>query len=287
MAEAAASPQPGAVRAAPRASEPWWKQAVIYQVYPRSFQDSNGDGVGDLAGVIQRLDYLVDLGVDALWLSPFYRSPMADFGYDVRDHVSIDPIFGDMADFRALVRACRERGLKVILDYIPNHTSDQHLWFAESRSNRTNPRRDWFIWRDAAPDGGPPNNWRSEFGGSAWTWDPARAQYYYHAFLSYQPDLNWRCPDVVEAMLNVMRFWLDRGIDGFRVDAIHHLMEPGDLSDNPSNPLWREGMDPADQLLRSATVDQPDVHGAVTAMRRVLDDYPGRRRADRRSLSAA
>ena len=275
MAEAAESPQPGAVRAAPRASEPWWKHAVIYQVYPRSFQDSNGDGVGDLAGVIQRLDYLVDLGVDALWLSPFYRSPMADFGYDVRDHVSIDPIFGDMADFRALVRACRERGLKVILDYIPNHTSDQHLWFAESRSNRTNPRRDWFIWRDAAPDGGPPNNWRSEFGGSAWTWDPAREQYYYHAFLSCQPDLNWRCPDVVEAMLNVMRFWLDRGIDGFRVDAIHHLMERGDLSDNPSNPLWREGMDPADQLLRSATVDQPDVHGAVTAMRRVLDDYPG------------
>lgn len=265
------------MNATKRASEPWWKSAVIYQIYPRSFQDSNGDGVGDLAGVIQRLDYLVDLGVDALWLSPFYRSPMADFGYDVRDHVSVDPIFGDMADVRALVRGCRERGLKLIVDYIPNHTSDQHLWFAESRSNRTNPRRDWFIWRDAAPDGGPPNNWRSEFGGPAWTWDPGREQYYYHAFLSCQPDLNWRCPDVVEAMLNIMRFWLDRGVDGFRVDAIHHLMERLDLVDNPENPLWREGMDPADRLLRAATVDQPDVHGAVTAMRRVLDDYPGER----------
>ena len=263
------------VDVARRSSEPWWKSAVIYQIYPRSFQDANGDGVGDLAGVLQRLDYLVDLGVDALWLSPFYRSPMADFGYDVSDHVSVDPIFGDMADVRALVRGCRDRGLKLIVDYIPNHTSDRHLWFAESRSSRVNPRRDWFIWRDAAPDGGPPNNWRSEFGGPAWTWDPGREQYYYHAFLSCQPDLNWRCRDVVEAMLNVMRFWLDRGVDGFRVDAIHHLMEREDLADNPPNPLWREEMDPADRLLRVGTVDQPEVHGAVAAMRRVLDDYPG------------
>ncbi|CAN5488302.1 alpha-amylase family glycosyl hydrolase [soil metagenome] len=250
---------------------------MIYQIYPRSFQDSNGDGIGDLGGVIQRLDYLVALGVDAVWLSPFYRSPMVDFGYDVRDHVSVDPIFGDMADFRALARACRERGLKLIVDYIPNHTSDCHLWFNESRSSRHNPRRDWYIWRDAAPDGGPPNNWQSEFGGPAWTWDVQRQQYYYHAFLSCQPDLNWRCPDVVEAMLNVMRFWLDRGVDGFRVDAIHHLMEREDLADNPLNTLWREGMDPADRLMRTGTVDQPDVHGAVSAMRRVLDDYPGER----------
>jgi alpha-glucosidase len=257
------------------AAEPWWKSAVIYQIYPRSFQDSNGDGVGDLAGVLQRLDALVALGVDAVWLSPFYRSPMADFGYDVRDHVSVDPIFGDMADVRALVRGCRDRGLKLIVDYIPNHTSDRHLWFAESRSSRTNPRRDWYVWRDAAPDGGPPNNWLSEFGGPAWTWDPGRQQYYYHAFLGCQPDLNWRCPAVVEAMLNVMRFWLDRGVDGFRVDAIHHLMEREDLADNPGNPLWREGMDPADRLLRAGTVDQPDVHGAVSVMRRVLDEYPG------------
>ncbi len=253
----------------------WWKQAVIYQIYPRSFQDSNGDGIGDLAGIHQRLDDLVQLGVDAIWLSPFYRSPMADFGYDVRDHVGVDPIFGDMADFRALMAACRGHGLKLIVDYIPNHVSDQHLWFAESRSSRVNPRRDWFIWRDAAPDGGPPNNWRSEFGGPAWTWDPRREQYYYHAFLSSQPDLNWRHPDVVEAMLNVMRFWLDRGVDGFRVDAIHHLMEREDLADNPPNPLWREGMDPADRLVRAGTVDQPDVHRAVAAMRRVLDEYPG------------
>jgi alpha-glucosidase len=253
----------------------WWKRAVIYQIYPRSFQDTNGDGVGDLRGVMQRLDYLADLGVDALWLSPFYRSPMRDFGYDVRNHVSIDPLFGDMADFRDLVRGCRERDLKLIVDFIPNHVSDEHLWFKESRSSRTNPRADWFVWRDPGADGGPPNNWRSEFGGPAWTFDETRGQYYYHAFLSSQPDLNWRKPDVAEAMGNVMRFWLDRGVDGFRVDAIHHLIEHADAPDNPLNPLWRAGMDPADRLLKQHTVDQPEVHAAVAAMRRVLDDYPG------------
>ncbi|CAN5557910.1 hypothetical protein BH10PSE4_BH10PSE4_32080 [soil metagenome] len=255
----------------------WWKHAVIYQIYPRSFQDTNGDGIGDLRGVVRRLDYLVDLGVDALWLSPFYRSPMRDFGYDVRDHVSIDPIFGDMADFRDLVLGCRARGLKLIVDFIPNHVSDEHLWFRESRSSRTNPRRDWFVWRDPGEDGGPPNNWRSEFGGRAWTFDEARGQYYYHAFLSSQPDLNWRNADVVEAMCNVMRFWLDRGVDGFRVDAIHHLIEHPDAPDNPVNPAWREGMDPADRLLKVYTVDQPEVHAAVAAMRRALAEYPGER----------
>jgi alpha-glucosidase len=261
----------------PAAAAPWWKAAVVYQIYPRSFQDTNADGVGDLAGVVQRLDYLVDLGVDALWLSPFYSSPMADFGYDVSDHTLVDPLFGDMADVQRLVRGCRDRGLKLIVDYIPNHTSDRHRWFTESRSSRSHPRSDWYIWRDAAPGGGPPNNWLSEFGGPAWTWDPVREQYYYHAFLSSQPDLNWRHPNVVEAMLEVMRFWLDQGVDGFRVDAIHHLMEREDLADNPANPLWREGMDPADRLLRHATVDHPDVHGMVAALRRVLEDYPGDR----------
>lgn len=255
----------------------WWKHAVIYQVYPRSFQDSNGDGVGDLRGVVQRLDFLSDLGVDALWLSPFYRSPMRDFGYDVRDHVAIDPLFGDMADFRDLVRGCRDRGLRLIVDFIPNHVSDEHLWFRESRSSRTNPRRDWFIWRDPGDGGGPPNNWRSEFGGPAWTFDEVRGQYYYHAFLSSQPDLNWRNPDVVEAMGDVMRFWLDRGVDKFRVDAIHHLIEHSAAPDNPDNPAWREGMDPADRLLKVHTVDQPEVHAAIAALRAVLAAYPGER----------
>ena len=251
----------------------WWKHGVIYQIYPRSFQDANGDGVGDLAGVIDRLDYLVELGVDAVWLSPIFRSPMADFGYDVSDHVAIDPLFGDMKTFRALVRAAHARGLKIILDYIPNHTSDQHLWFHESRSSRENPRRDWYIWRDPAADGGPPNNWRSEFGGPAWTIDPLTGQYYYHAFLASQPDLNWRNRDVVGAMLNVLRFWLDRGVDGFRVDAIHHLIEAEDLTDNPINRDWRDGMAPAKQLLRDHTVDHPQVHDAIAAMREISDRY--------------
>ena len=255
----------------------WWKHGVIYQIYPRSFQDSNGDGVGDIGGVIQRLDYLRELGVDAVWLSPIFASPMADFGYDVRDYLSIDPLFGDMPAFRRLVDEVHARGLKLILDYIPNHTSDQHLWFQESRSGRTNPRRNWFIWRDAGPDGGPPNNWRSEFGGPAWAWDEATGQYYYHAFLASQPDLNWRNPDVVEAMLNVLRFWLDHGVDGFRVDAVHHLLEREDLADNPINPLWHEGMDPAKQLVQIHTADLPEVHEPIAAMRRVLDAYAGER----------
>jgi alpha-glucosidase len=255
----------------------WWKHGVIYQVYPRSFQDTNGDGVGDLQGVIDRLDYLVALGVDALWLCPVYRSPMRDFGYDVADHVSIDPLFGDLETFDRLVRAVHQRGLRLILDYIPNHCSDRHLWFYESRSNRTNPRRDFFIWRDPAPDGGPPNNWRSEFGGPAWTLDKLTGQYYYHAFLPSQPDFNWRNPHVQEALLIVLSFWLNRGVDGFRVDAIHHLFEAEDLADNPPNPAWRPGRPPAEALLRTQTVDRPEVHDAVAAMRRVTDRYEGDR----------
>ncbi len=229
----------------------WWKHGVVYQIYPRSFQDTDGDGVGDLQGVIQRLDYVADLGVDAIWLSPIYCSPMADFGYDVSDHTSIDPLFGNMETFRKLVHAVHATGLKLILDYIPNHTSDQHQWFKESRSSRSNPRRNWFIWRDPAPDGAPPNNWRSVFGGPAWAWDEVTGQYYYHAFLACQPDLNWRNPDVVGAMLDVLRYWLDEGVDGFRVDAIHHLMEDEGLTDNPINPFWHDGMDPRRSLSRS------------------------------------
>src|SRR5215470_8750457 len=193
----------------------WWQTAVIYEVYPRSFQDLNSDGIGDLAGVARRLPYLDELGVDALWLSPIFTSPMADFGYDIADYTAIDPIFGTLVDFDALLGAAHARGLKIILDLVPNHTSDQHAWFRESRASRDSPKRDWYLWRDPAPDGGPPNNWLSEFGGSAWQYDAATGQYYYHAFLAQQPDLNWRNPRLRHAVHDVMRFWLRKGVDGF------------------------------------------------------------------------
>ena len=259
------------------ADEAWWKKAVIYQVYPRSFQDSNGDGVGDLVGVIARLDYLVALGVDAVWLSPFFCSPMDDFGYDVSDHTAVDPLFGDMEAFRRLIAEAHARGLRVILDYIPNHTSDQHPWFKESRASRANPKRDWYVWRDAAVNGGAPNNWVSEFGGSAWAWDEATDQYYYHGFLRSQPDLNWRNPEVVTAMLDVLRFWLDEGVDGFRVDAIHFLIEDENLADDPPNPHWRQGMPETEKVLRDHSLDQPEVHDAVALMRKLCDSYGGER----------
>jgi alpha-glucosidase len=254
----------------------WWQYGIVYQIYPRSFQDSNGDGIGDLPGIISRLGYLVELGVDAVWISPIYPSPMADFGYDVSDYCSIHPSFGSLEDFDRLVAAAHSRGLKLILDYVPNHTSDQHPWFIESRSSRTSPKRDWYIWRDAKPDGSPPNNWLSEFGGPAWTWDGATNQYYYHAYLKEQPDLNWRHPEVRQVMLDVLRFWFDRGVDGFRVDAIHHLIEDEQLRDNPLNPDWRESMSPSRRLIRANTMDQPEVHEAIVAMRRVADAYKGR-----------
>ncbi|WP_229682681.1 alpha-amylase family glycosyl hydrolase [Siccirubricoccus deserti] len=250
---------------------------MIYQIYPRSFQDSNGDGVGDLPGILARLDHLVTLGVDAVWISPVYPSPMADFGYDVADYTGIDPAFGTLADFDRLVSAAHARGLRVILDYVPNHSSDRHPWFVESRASRNNARRDWYIWRDPAPDGGPPNNWLSEFGGPAWTLDTATGQYWYHAYLPEQPDLNWRNPKVREAMLDVLRFWLDRGVDGFRIDAIHHLFEDERLRDNPPNPEWRPGLSPARRLIRTHTMDQPEVQEAVAAMRRIADSYPDQR----------
>src|SRR3546814_366169 len=203
----------------------WWERGVIYQIYPRSFQDMNGDGVGDLKGIEQRLDYLVALGVDAIWISPIYPSPMADFGYDVADYCGIDPRFGTLEDFDALLAAAHQRGLKLLLDFVPNHSSDRHPWFVESRSSRDDPRRDWYIWRDPAPGGGPPNNWISDFGGSAWEWDERTEQYYYHAFLKEQPDLNWRNPAVQEAMYDVLRFWFARGVDGFRIDVLWHMVK--------------------------------------------------------------
>ena len=251
----------------------WWESAVVYQIYPRSFQDSDGDGVGDLPGILRRLDYVAGLGVDAIWLSPIFPSPMADFGYDVADYTGIDPLFGTMADFDRLLAEAHARGLRLILDYVPNHTSDRHPWFVESRASRSNPKRGWYIWRDPAPDGGPPNNWLSEFGGPAWTLDPATGQYYYHAYLPEQPDLDWRNPIVRAAMHDVLRFWLDRGVDGFRIDTVHHLFEDAALRDNPPDPEWRPGMPNNRRLLRTRTVDQPEVQGALAEMRRIADSY--------------
>jgi alpha-glucosidase len=262
---------------APPDAHPWWKRGVIYQVYPRSFQDTDGDGVGDLRGIAARLDHLAWLGVEAVWVSPFYPSPMVDFGYDVTDHRGVDPRFGTLADFDALVRAAHARGIRLVLDYIPNHTSDQHPWFRESRASRESPKRDWYIWRDPAPDGGPPNNWLSAFGGPAWTLDPATGQYYLHSFLREQPDLNWRNPEVEGAMLDVVRFWLERGADGIRVDAVQKVIKDERLRDDPPNPDFRPGEDdPYDALLRIHSGDRPEVHDVIARMRRVVDAFPER-----------
>jgi alpha-glucosidase len=250
----------------------WWRNGVIYQIYPRSFQDSNADGVGDLRGIVARLDYLVELGVDAIWISPFYPSPMADFGYDVADYTGIDPLFGSMADFDELLAQTHVRGLKMILDFVPNHTSDQHPWFLESRSSLTNPKRDWYLWRDAAPDGGPPNNWMSHFGGSGWTWDETTRQYYYHSFLTQQPDLNWRNPAVREAMYGAMRFWLDKGVDGFRMDVLWLLIKDDQFRPNPPNPEYTGG-NTLWSVLPRYTADQPETHAIVGEMRALLDGY--------------
>jgi alpha-glucosidase len=254
----------------------WWKRGIIYQVYPRSFQDANGDGIGDLPGIMQRLDYLEWLGVEALWISPIYPSPMADFGYDVADYCGIDPIFGTLADFDALLANAHRRGLRVILDFVPNHTSDQHPWFLESRASRNNPKRNWYIWRDPKPDGGPPNNWISNFGGSAWQFDAATGQYFYHAFLREQPDLNWRNPEVREAMYDVLRFWMDRGVDGFRIDVMWHLIKDGKLRDNPPNPAYVPTQAEIERLLQVYSADQPEVLEVVTEMRAVLEEYDDR-----------
>jgi glycosidase len=262
------APQPGA---------PWWKRGVIYQIYPRSFQDSNGDGIGDLRGIEGRLDYLQGLGVDALWLSPIFPSPMADFGYDVADYCGVDPCFGTLEDLDRLVAAAHARGLKLLLDFVPNHSSDQHPWFKESRSSRSNHKRDWYIWRDPAPGGGPPNNWISDFGGSSWEWDAATGQYYLHAFLKEQPDLNWRNPDVRAAMMGVLRFWLDRGVDGFRIDVLWHMIKAEGFPDNPPNPDWRPGMGEMFKVLQTHSTDQPEVHGIAAEMRALADGYTGDR----------
>lgn len=255
---------------------PWWKSGILYQVYPRSFQDSNGDGVGDLRGIIDRLSYLHDLGVNAVWLSPIFPSPMVDFGYDISDYTGIDSLFGTLENFDALVAAAHDLGLKVILDLVPNHTSDQHPWFIESRGSKSNPKRDWYIWRDRHADGEPPSNWISEFGGSSWEFDADTGQYYYHAFLKAQPDLNWRNPEVRQAIYEVMRFWLRRGVDGFRVDVMWHLIKDAALRDNPPNPDFVEGDQPYTRLLPLYSTDRPEVHDVIAEMRRVMDEFDDR-----------
>jgi len=257
----------------------WWQTGVVYEIYPRSFADANGDGVGDLAGITGRLDYLAWLGVDAIWIAPFYPSPMADFGYDVSDYTDVDPLFGSLADFDALLAAAHDRGIRVLIDYVPNHTSDQHPWFTESRSSRTSPKRDWYVWRDARPDGSPPNNWISMFAGTAWKWDEATDQFYLHTFLSEQPDLNWRNPETRDAMFDVARTWLDRGVDGFRIDVAPMVMKDPELRDNPPNPssdeLSRLGAWGTQLHLHDHA--HPDMHELYRDFRRMLETYPGER----------
>ncbi|MPZ24470.1 MAG: alpha-amylase, partial [Dehalococcoidia bacterium] len=259
----------------------WWRRAVIYQIYPRSFQDSNGDGIGDLEGIISRLDYLNDgsdksLGVDAIWLSPTFPSPMKDFGYDISDYQDVHPDFGDLADMDRLINECHERGIRILLDFVPNHTSDQHPWFQESRSSRDSAKRDWYFWRDAKPEGSLPNNWWSQFGGPAWTLDEATGQYYLHSFLPEQPDLNWRNPDVVAAMHDVLRFWLERGVDGFRIDVVNMVLKHPDLADNPPHHDWNPGMRESERFLQVNNRNYPDVFDAVRDMRAVIDEYAER-----------
>ncbi|MCC7450586.1 MAG: DUF3459 domain-containing protein [Anaerolineae bacterium] len=254
----------------------WWQRGIVYQIYPRSFKDSNGDGIGDLPGIIDKLDYVQMLGVDAIWLSPFYPSPMADFGYDVANYTDVDPIFGTLADFDRLVEAAHQRNLHVIIDFVPNHSSDQHPWFVESRSSRDNPKRDWYVWVDAKPDGSPPNNWLSHFGGPAWTWDETTGQYYLHSFLKEQPDLNWRNPAVKAAMFDVIRFWLERGVDGFRIDVAHYIMKDPDLRDNPPNlepPKFTKRRPHYDSLLHVYDKGHADVHAVYREFRKLLDSY--------------
>jgi alpha-glucosidase len=251
-------------------SAPWWKTAVVYQIYPRSFLDTDGDGVGDLAGIRRRLDHLEWLGVDAVWLSPVFRSPMKDFGYDVADYCDVDPLFGTLADLDGLIADAHARGLKVLLDWVPNHTSAEHPWFVESRRARSSPKRDWYVWRDPAPDGGPPNDWKAAFpaGIDAWTLDAATGQYYLHQFLPEQPDLNWDNPDVVRAMHDVLRFWLDRGVDGFRIDVAHGIGKDPNFPNE--RPEWRG-------IPHCAVNEHPSTHAHLGAIRRLADAYPGDR----------
>ncbi len=255
---------------------PWWQRGTIYQIYPRSFQDSNGDGIGDLAGIVARLDYLAWLGVDAIWISPFYPSPLADGGYDVSDFVDVDPRLGDLATFDRLVERAHALGIAVVIDIVPNHSSDEHPWFVESRSSRENAKRDWYIWRDGKPDGSPPNNWIRVWGGPTWTLDERTGQYYLHLFHAKQPDLNWRNPEVKAALFDVFRFWLERGVDGFRIDVAHGFMKDPELRDNPPADGPRRmhrDFGGFDTQLHIHDRGHPDVHGVYRELRAMLDAY--------------
>ncbi|GAA0361565.1 alpha-amylase family glycosyl hydrolase [Bowmanella denitrificans] len=261
--------------------QPWWRGAVIYQIYPRSFLDTNQDGIGDLPGIIQKLDYVASLGVDAIWISPFFKSPMKDFGYDISDYRDIDPMFGNMADFDALVAKANQLGIKLMIDQVLSHTSDQHAWFEESRQSRDNPKADWYVWADAKPDGSAPNNWLSIFGGSAWQWEPRRCQYYLHNFLVSQPDLNFHNPQVRQAVLDNVEFWLQKGVHGLRLDAINFCYHDAQLRDNPAKPVherkgrgFREDNPYAFQY-HYFNNTQPENLGFIEALRALLDRYPG------------
>ncbi|HKQ13643.1 MAG TPA: alpha-amylase family glycosyl hydrolase, partial [Steroidobacteraceae bacterium] len=271
-----ASPQP-VPRVAPTPGRAWWLGAPIYQIYPYSFADSNDDGVGDLAGIASRLEHVAALGVAAVWLSPFFTSPMKDFGYDIADYRDVDPRFGTLADFDRLIERAHALGLKVIIDQVYSHTSDQHAWFRESRTSRDNPLADWYVWADARPDGSPPNNWQSVFGGPAWTWDARRRQYYLHNFLAQQPDLNVHNSRVQDELLESARFWLDRGVDGFRLDAVNYAMHDPQLRDNPPAPAdGRVRTRPCDFQLPVHNKSHPDIPVFIERIRELVDRYRDR-----------
>ncbi|SDG30014.1 alpha-amylase family glycosyl hydrolase [Alloyangia pacifica] len=257
----------------------WWRGAVIYQVYPRSFQDSNGDGVGDLLGISRRLPHIASLGVDAVWISPFFRSPMKDFGYDVSDYCDVDPMFGSLADFDTLIETAHMLGIKVLIDLVMSHSSDQHPWFEESRASKDNARANWYVWADAKPDGTPPNNWLSIFGGSAWQWDTTRCQYYLHNFLTSQPDLNFHEPQVQQALLDVAQFWLDRGVNGFRLDTVNFYTHDAQLRDNPAlaperrNPITAPAVNPYTWQEHLYDKTQPENLEFLAKLRKLMDRY--------------
>jgi len=256
--------------------QPWWRGAAIYQIYPRSFADSNDDGIGDLPGITRHLDYVAKLNVDAIWLSPFFTSPMRDFGYDVADYRGVDPVFGSLSDFDTLVDRAHDLGLKIIIDQVYSHTSDEHAWFGESRAGRENSKSDWYVWADPKPDGSPPNNWQSVFGGPSWTWDARRGQYYLHNFLREQPDLNVHNPAVQDALLDVARFWLDRGVDGFRIDAINFAMHDTQLRDNPPAPPGGKRTRSFDFQQHIYNQSHPDIVKFLERLRQVSDTYGDR-----------
>lgn len=251
----------------------WWHSAVFYEIYPRSFYDSNGDGIGDLNGITAKLDYLRDLGIDAIWITPFYPSPQVDFGYDVSDYENVDPQFGTLKDFDSLIKEAHRRKMRVVCDLVLNHTSDQHAYFKESRSSLNNPKRDWYIWRDPKPDGSPPNNWNSAFSPCAWTFDERTHQYYYHFFYKEQPDLNWRNPEVEAALFASVRFWLERGVDGFRLDAINWMFEDEQLRDNPILPELRPGSATEHEQQLKYNRDLPETHDVLRRLRAEVDKY--------------